>query len=925
MNFKLIEEKCKKFWRDRKTYRVVENFEKPKFYCLDMFPYPSGAGLHVGHPRGYIASDVLSRFKRMQGFNVLHPMGYDAFGLPAEQYAIETGQHPEVTTENNINRFREQFDKIGFCFDLSREYRTCDPEYYHWTQWIFLQLFNSWYDLKLNKSRPIDELTAILEKQGNTSIKAVQGEENPEVSAQEWKGFSRAEKSELLMNYRLAYRAESSVNWCPALGTVLANDEIKDGLSERGGHPVTKRKMKQWMLRITAFAERLQDNLSQLDWPESLKEMQRNWIGKSIGCEIDFAIEASGKSENIRVFTTRPDTIYGSTFLVLAPEHPFTEQITTDEQRAVISEYIQLAKSRSDRERMADVDRVTGAFTGSYAKHPLTGEAIPVWTADYVLPEYGTGAIMAVPASDERDFRFAQKFELPLIYVFENSEGIERPYDVNKGTLINSKELNGLKVEEAKERICTIIEERNKGLRSIKYRLRDAIFGRQRYWGEPIPIYYDADEIPTPVDIQELPLELPQITNYRPTDAGEPPLERAENWTHQGYPLETTTMPGWAGSSWYFLRYMDAKNEKCFADQDKTSYWNSVDCYIGGSEHATGHLLYSRFWNLFLYDLGYIDFQEPFQKIVCQGMILGQSAIIYRDKNSNTIISADIAKDRDVQPLHVDINFVDRDNSVDIEQLRTWRSNYSDTEFILNDKQQLLCERITEKMSKSKYNVVVPDDIIEQYGADCFRVHEMFLGPIDQSAPWSVQTIEGSYKFLKRVWRLFYNDEHQCIVSDEKPTDEMLKVTHQAIKKVSELTESMSYNTAVSALMTCVNSFTKLGVHNRELLAPLLQLLHPYAPFITEELWSEVLGKEGSILDQGYPVWEEKYIAEQEFVYPVSVNGKLRAKISMPIDVDEETAQATALQHENIQKWVEGKNLRKVIFVSNKIINLVVN
>lgn len=924
-DFKLMEEKWRLYWDEQKTYHTRMDVAKEKFYCLDMFPYPSGAGLHVGHPRGYIASDVLSRFKRMQGFNVLHPMGYDAFGLPAEQYAIETGQHPAITTENNIARFREQLTKIGFCFDPSREFRTCDSEYYRWTQWIFLQLFNAWYDNRLNKSRSIDELIAILEKDGNKELDAARADDTPTIMSDQWQQFTRVEQSEFLMNYRLAYRAESSVNWCPALGTVLANDEIKDGLSERGGHPVTKRIMKQWMLRITAFADRLQDNLNDLDWPESLKEMQRNWIGKSIGCEIDFSINVDGNNENIRVFTTRPDTVYGCTFLVLAPEHPLSELITTDDQRQAIDDYIALAKSRSDRERMADVDRMTGAFTGAYATHPLTGESIPVWIADYVLPDYGTGAIMAVPASDDRDFRFAKKFDLPLVFVFENTEALERPYEKTQGTMINSKELNGLGVSEAKEKICDIIETQGKGLRSIKYRIRDAIFGRQRYWGEPIPIYYDEEQIPTPVDSKDLPLELPKITDYRPTDEGEPPLTRAENWSYQGHPLETTTMPGWAGSSWYFLRYMDARNNKNFANADNTAYWNSVDCYIGGSEHATGHLLYSRFWNLFLYDMGYINFQEPFKTLVCQGMILGQSAIIYRDRNSNSIISADMTQGYEVQPLHVDINFVDRDNHVDTEQLKTWRSDYSNVELVLNDQQKLLCDRVVEKMSKSKYNVVVPDDIIEQYGADCFRIHEMFLGPIDQSAPWSIQTIEGSYKFLKRVGRLFYNDDGQCIVSDDKPTDEVVKVTHQTIKKVSELTESMSFNTAIAALMSCVNRYTKLNVHDRESLSALLQLLHPYAPFISEELWSVALGNSSSILDQGYPKWMEAYIAEQEFTYSVSVNGKLRAKIAMPKDIDQESAKSIVLENETIQKWIEEKTLRKMIFVPNKIINLVVN
>lgn len=924
-NFKLIEEKWSLYWNKQKTYYTHADENKEKFYCLDMFPYPSGAGLHVGHPRGYIASDVLSRFKRMQGFNILHPMGYDAFGLPAEQYAIETGQHPVITTKNNITRFQEQLSKIGFCFDPSREFSTSDPKYYHWTQWIFLQLFNAWYDKNLNKSRSIDQLTTILEKNGNIGLHVVQNDGTPTITAKQWKEFSSVEKSDFLMNYRLAYRAESSVNWCPSLGTVLANDEIKDGLSERGGYPITKRKMKQWMLRITAFSDRLLDNLNNLDWPENLKEIQRNWIGKSIGCEINFSVKMNSNNENIKVFTTHPETIYGCTFLVLAPEHTLTKKITTDDQQQTINDYVALTNSRSDRERMAEVDRITGAFTGAYATHPLTGKNIPVWIADYVLPEYGTGAIMAVPTSDYRDFRFAKKFDLPLIFVFENTEELKCPYEKTHGIMINSRALNGLNVNEAKEKICDIIEAQDKGVRSIKYRIRDAIFGRQRYWGEPIPIYYNEDGIPTPVALQDLPLELPNITDYRPTDEGEPPLARSKNWCYQGNPLETTTMPGWSGSSWYFLRYMDAKNNQNFADSDKTTYWNSVDCYIGGSEHASGHLLYSRFWNLFLYDIGQINFQEPFKKVVCQGMILGQSAIIYRDKNSNTLISADMTQGYEVQPLYVDINFVDRDNHVDIEKLKSWRSDYSNVEFLFNDQQSLLCDRIVEKMSKSKYNVVVPDDIIEQYGADCFRIHEMFLGPIDQSTPWSIQSIEGSYKFLKRVWRLFYNDNDLCIVSDEKPTDEVVKITHQTIKKVSELTESMSFHTAIAALMTCVNHYTKLNIHDRTSLSILLQLLHPYAPFITEELWSVALDNKSSILDQGYPNWSSSYTTLQEVIYSVSINGKRRAEVTIPKDVNEESAKAIALNERNIQKWLEGKTVIKTVFVPNKIINFVVN
>ncbi|MBI0421281.1 leucine--tRNA ligase [Acinetobacter sp. ACIN00229] len=913
-NFKSIEEKWQRIWSEEKVYHAHEPSNKKKFYCLDMFPYPSGSGLHVGHPRGYIASDVLSRFKRMQGYNVLHPMGFDAFGLPAEQYAIETGQHPAITTNNNINRFKEQLSKIGLSFDPNREFQTCDPEYYRWTQWIFIQLFNSWYDNKQKKTRAIVELISILEEKGNAGLDSAQTQDTEIISALQWKQFSDVEKSDFLMNYRLAYRAESTVNWCAALGTVLANDEVINGRSERGGHPVTKKKMKQWMLRITAFADRLENNLKNLNWPESLKDMQRNWIGKSSGTEILFS--TSCDDLKIAIYTTHPETIYGVTFLVIAPEHPLAKILATDRRKYDVENYINSIESRSDRERISDKNNVTGVFTGNYALHPLTNEKLPIWIADYVLPEYGTGAIMGVPAADERDFSFSEQFNLPLIHIFAETESSK--------TLINSDILNGLNLVEAKGAICNILEEKGLSINKVKYRMRDAIFGRQRYWGEPIPIYYNEKGIPLPVNIEDLPIKLPNISDYRPTEDGQPPLARVETWSYKGYPLETTTMPGWAGSSWYFLRYTDPKNKNNFADSVNTSYWNSVDCYIGGAEHATGHLLYSRFWNQFLYDINYIDFEEPFKKVVCQGMILGQSAIIYREVNTNTIISSDMVKDDNLQPLHINIDFVDSDNSVDINKLKSWRNDYRNIKVITNDQGKLLCERVIEKMSKSKYNVVIPDDIIDQYGADCFRLHEMFLGPIEQSAPWSVQAIEGSSKFLNKVFRLFYNEKNQLIVSNEKPSEEVIKITHQTIKKVSELTESMNFNTAIANLMTCVNKFTKLNVHDHRSLSILLQLLHPYAPFLTEELW-EKLGNNKFILDQDYPQFNEDFIHEEEVSYAVSINGKFRTQIILPADITQEEAEKTVLSNDVILKWLKDKELKKIIFVPNKIINLVLN
>ncbi len=884
-----------------------------------MFPYPSRAGLHVGHPRGYIATDILSRYKRMQGFNVLHPMGFDAFGLPAEQYAIETGQHPEVTTRHNIATFKEQLRQLGFCYDPGRELCTSDPQFYRWTQWIFLKLFDSWYDRARNSARPLSELIALLETSGNETISPAQ-EEIPAVSASDWNGFDSAQRSEFLMHYRLAYRAESNVNWCPGLGTVLANDEVKDGFSERGGFPVEKKKMRQWMLRIIAYGERLLNNLDQLDWPEALKEMQRNWIGKSLGCEIDFQV--AGQEHSVNIFTTRPDTVYGCTFLVLAPEHSLTLQLSSAERLGAVQAYIDATHKRSERDRIANVSQVSGEFTGAYALHPLTGQRIPIWTGDYVLAEYGTGAIMAVPVADERDYRFASTFCLELRQVFSEAQDLDLPYERNSGTLINAESCTGLSHEAAKQAIVAKLVALGVGRSTKKFRLRNAIFGRQRYWGEPIPLYYDGDGVPHAIPEAELPLQLPSIEAYLPTSEGEPPLARASDWTYQGMPIDTTTMPGWAGSSWCFLRYMDPANDGAFASRAGTDYWNMVDLYMGGAEHATGHLLYSRFWNHFLHDLGLLGFDEPFSKIVCQGMILGQSALIYRIKNSQRIVSADLRGRYDTQPLYVDVKFVDAHNGVDIVQLRAWRKEYAEAEFELSEG-RLLCERISEKMSKSKYNVVTPDDVIAQHGADCFRLHEMFLGPIDQSAPWSVQTIDGSQKFLQRFWRLFYNDEGRLLVTQDAPSEQALKIIHQTIKKVSGMTEKLSFNTAIAIMMSCVNQLSRLDAHHATVLQMLTQILHPFAPFVTEELWHTALGQQGTILDHAYPQWDEAYLREDDFEYPVSINGKLRSKIRMDIAVSEQDAKEAELNDEVIQHWVKHGRIVKIVFIPNKIINIV--
>lgn len=918
--YSVMQEKWLSAWEDQRVYATDSDTLKPKFYCLDMFPYPSGAGLHVGHPRGYIASDIVSRFKRMQGYNVLHPMGFDSFGLPAEQYAIETGQHPAITTSNNIANFKRQLRKLGFCHAPERELLTSDPAYYRWTQWIFVQLFNSWYDFEQGQARPLSELIRRLEQEGNVNI-AVMANDVPLVTARDWHGFSTLQRSELLVHYRLAYRADSTVNWCPALGTVLANDEVKDGFSERGGHPVEKKVMKQWMLRITAYADRLLDGLTDLQWPEAVKEIQRNWIGKSLGCEIDYPV--LGTEYHVTVFTTRPETIYGNTFLVLAPEHPLIPVLTCEERKAEVEDYVAQTARRSERERKADVERVSGVFSGAFAGHPLTGEEIPIWIGEYVLADYGTGAIMAVPGVDERDHRFAQQFGLPRKCIVAGADPALAPHDADSAPLANSGELDGMMAGIAREHACALIERIGKGKRSIRYRLRDAIFGRQRYWGEPIPIYYDAEGVPHALKEEDLPLILPRIDEFLPTSKGEPPIARAERWTYNGdCPLETTTMPGWAGSSWYFLRYMDPENCGRLADPQALSYWNSVDLYIGGAEHATGHLLYSRFWTHFLKDLGVLTFSEPFQKLVCQGMVLGQSAIIYRDKETRALVSADLRQRYDTQPLYVDIGLVDAENRVDIAGLRSWRKDYQDAPLVLSGG-QLLCERISEKMSKSKYNAIVPDDVIDVYGADCFRIHQMFLGPIDQLVTWSTQAIDGPHKFLHRIWRLFYDEHNQLLVSREVPSAEELKVIHQAVKNVSRMTESLSFNTGVAAMMTCVNQLSSLKCHKAAVLEMLLKILHPFAPFLTEELWSLAMQGQGLLLDQRYPTHDEAYLVEHDFEYPVSINGKLCARVRMGKDIVHEQASSIVLEDPAVKKKLAGAAVRKIVFVPGKIVNIV--
>jgi leucyl-tRNA synthetase len=922
-----IESKWQEAWQKQALYKVDIDHSKPKFYALDMFPYPSGAGLHVGHPLGYIASDIVSRYKRLKGFNVLHPMGYDSFGLPAEQYAIETGQHPALTTEKNIDTFRRQLDKIGFSYDWSREVRTSDEKFYRWTQWIFQQLFNAWYDKKANKARPISELIAHFETNGTFGLSAVCDEDSKTFTANEWKKMLESEKQLTLLNYRLTYLADAVVNWCPALGTVLANDEVKDGFSDRGGHPVERKKMRQWMMRITAYADRLQENLKHLDWSEAVKEMQRNWIGKSYGCELDFKVV--NKSITLTAFTTRPDTIFGVTYIVIAPEHELIPQLTSPEQKAKVEEYVAWAKNRSERERMAEVKTVSGVFTGSYVINPMNGEQVQLWVADYVLAGYGTGVVMAVPSSDDRDFRFANHFKLPIRMVIEGTEALENPTDKKHGVMINSGFLNGMKSEDAIQAAIKKAQELGVGKPKINYKMRDAVFSRQRYWGEPVPVYFK-DGIPYLIEEKELPLTLPKIDQYKPTESGEPPLARAANtWKYQGkYDFEHTTMPGWAGSSWYFLRYMDAQNEQEFVSKAAADYWNVVDLYIGGTEHATGHLLYSRFWNMFLYDMGFVNHEEPFQKLVNQGMIQGVSALIYKRKDKNVFVSSEIIENHENYiEFHVDITFVGDGDILDVEKFKKWRTEYAQAEFV-TEKGQFKCARVVEKMSKSKYNVVNPDDVIGSYGADTLRLYEMFLGPLEQSKPWDIHGIDGTFRFLRKLWRLFFDDKGNFLVKDEEPTKEELKILHKTIKKAEEDIEKLSFNTTVSALMVCVNELGSLKCHKRAILAELLVIVSPYAPHIAEELWQALHGNktfsaQNSIINAQFPKYNASYLVEDAFEYPISINGKLRTTITFPTDMAAEEIEKQVLANDVVQKWLEGKAPKKIIVVPKRIVNVV--
>lgn len=990
-NFKEIEKNWQEYWAKHKTFAAKDGGDKPKYYVLDMFPYPSGAGLHVGHPLGYIASDIVARYKRQKGFNVLHPMGYDSFGLPAEQYAIQTGQHPKVTTENNIAVYRKQLDKIGFSFDWDREVRTSDPEYYKWTQWIFIQLFNSWYNKATDKAEPIETLIKVFETKGfdcrlDDTLTGDIEQVVQAFTAEEWKLFDEKKKSEILMNFRIAYLGEAYVNWCPQLGTVLANDEVKDGVSERGGYPVERKLMRQWSMRITAYAQRLLDGLDGLDWTESLKEAQRNWIGRSEGSSLRFKIANSEK--NIEVFTTRPDTVFGVSFVTLAPEHELVEVLTTADQKAIVEDYVTKAKNRSERERQADVTKITGVFTGSYVLHPFTGKQIPIWVGDYVLAGYGTGAVMAVPAHDERDYKFAKHFNLPLLEVILGGNIAEAAYDAKEGKLINSDFLNGLEVKDAMKKIIAEIEARGLGKGKVNYRLRDAVFGRQRYWGEPIPVYYKND-IPCVLNENELPLVLPEIDKYLPTEDGEPPLARAaENWKYDNkYEYEYSTMPGWAGSSWYFLRYMDAHNGSVFADKKLTDYWGNVDLYIGGSEHATGHLLYVRFWTKFLKDLGYIKAEEPAQKLINQGMIQGRSNFVYRlplpvklafkdnpviekfqeyYKDHPVFISFNLYKKSfsgDIEelarqmsvvhqkaievvghdceqptflyqmatPLNVDINIVNND-VLDIDAFKNWREDFKNAEFILEDG-KYVCGVEIEKMSKSKYNVQTPDDICEKFGADTLRLYEMFLGPLEQSKPWNTNGITGVHGFLKKLWRLFYMSpsgggaqgagEAAFNISNDEPTKAELKTLHKTIKKVVEDIERFSFNTSVSTFMICVNELTDAKCNKKAILEPLLICLSPYAPHIAEELWKQ-LGHNESIAFAEFPEFNEAYLTDDSFNYPVSFNGKMRFNLELSATLSPQEIETAVMQHENTAKYLEGKQPKKVIVVPKKIVNIVI-
>ncbi len=916
-HFGEVEKKWQSIWSSEKTFKAQENSSKPKYFVLDMFPYPSGSGLHVGHPLGYIASDIMARYKRIKGYNVLHPMGFDSFGLPAEQYAVQTGQHPAITTEQNITRYIEQLNKIGFSFDWDREIRTSDPAYYKWTQWIFIQLFNHWYNKNTDKATPVSELIKQFEASGNTGINAACDEDIIAFTAADWKGFSEKQQSDILLQYRLTYLSETMVNWCPGLGTVLANEEVKDGLSERGGYPVERKKMKQWSMRITAYADRLLKGLDTIDWPEAMKEMQRYWIGKSLGAMLSFKVV--GKQMELTVFTTRIDTTFGVTYVSIAPEHEWISELTSAEQKAAVEEYVLKAKNRSERDRMSDVKTVSGCFTGSYVINPFNNEKIPVWIADYVLAGYGTGVVMAVPSSDERDYKFASYYNLPIIAVQQgaHTDITREDFDPKAGTMINSGFLNGLTVKEAIPKAIEFIEEKKIGFAKINFKMRDSIFGRQRYWGEPIPVFYKND-IPYVLKEFELPLVLPSIDEYKPTETGEPPLARNKAFADNGY--ELSTMPGWAGSSWYFLRYMDPLNKTALAAVDKIKYWGQVDLYMGGAEHATGHLLYSRFWNKFLFDIGITPNEEPFAKLINQGMIQGVSKFAYRINGTNKFVSYGLKKEYETTPLHVDVSLVNND-ILDTEGFKKWRPDLASAEFILENG-AYVCGSEVEKMSKSKFNVVNPDDIVNKYGADTLRMYEMFLGPLEQSKPWNTNGIEGVYKFLNRFWRLFHNAASDFAVSDATPSAEELKVLHKTLKRVEEDIERFSFNTPVSTFMICVNELGGLKCNKRSILEPLTVALSPLAPHITEELWS-LLGHKTSVSTATYPTWDEKYLVESNHEYPISINGKMRAKLNLPVDMAPAEVEQQVLANEIVQKWLEGKAPKKIIVIPNKIVNVV--
>ena len=917
---KEIEQRWKQYWKDNDVYKTDIDNSRPKYYVLDMFPYPSGAGLHVGHPLGYIASDIFARYKRLQGFNVLHPMGYDSYGLPAEQYAIQTGQHPEVTTVNNINRYREQLEKIGFCYDWSREIKTCDPKYYKWTQWAFIKMFNHYYDRSLAKAMPISALEEHFAAHGSAGIDAAESE-HLDFTAQEWAGWDERRRREVLMNYRIAYIGNTMVNWCPKLGTVLANDEVSEGVSIRGGYPVEQKVMRQWCLRVSAYAQRLLDGLETIDWTDSLKETQRNWIGRSEGAEMNFKVV--GKDLNLEIFTTRADTIFGVTFMVLAPESEYVSQLVTAEQKEAVDAYLQQIKHKTERERLIE-RQVSGVFSGSYAINPLTGKEIPVWISDYVLAGYGTGAIMAVPAHDSRDYAFARHFDLPIIPLIEGCDVSNESFDAKEGKMINSKgaelNLNGMEVKDAIAATKRFIEEKGIGKVKVNYRLRDAIFSRQRYWGEPFPVYYK-DGVPYTLDEDKLPLELPEVDKFLPTETGEPPLGRAKNWaTAEGYPYELCTMPGFAGSSAYYLRYMDPHNDSALVSQEADEYWRNVDLYVGGTEHATGHLIYSRFWNKFLYDLGVVCEDEPFKKLINQGMIQGRSNFVYRIKDTNTFVSYNLRKNYDTTEIHVDVNIVSND-ILDTEKFRAWRPEFADAEFILEDG-KYVCGYAVEKMSKSMFNVVNPDDIVETYGADTLRLYEMFLGPIEQSKPWDTNGIDGVNRFIKKLWNLFYKGD-EVLIDDTTPSADALKSIHKLIKKVTWDIEHFSYNTSISAFMICVNELTSLKCHSRAVLSDLAVLIAPFAPHLAEQLWHD-LGNATTVCDARWPQFDEKYLVESTVNYAVSFNGKARFNIKVANGTAREEVEKIALADPAAEKWLAGKTPKKIIVVPNKIVNIVI-